>query len=468
MGIYLKFIMLFFILITAVFFIGCGEKDNKNNTPIFKKELVIWYKFDEKNGTKRVIDGSGNGNDGTLYGGVAFVDGLIGKAGSFDGVDDYILVPNSSTFPTNAITISYWINRENVSSYLDYYISKENAFESYLKDDGNFESALWKEKDKLWSHYLAENSMDNTLNKWILYTMTFSNDSKEAKSFINGVLVNRKIEKDKNSYLRASSKPMYIGRNSQDGEIFINSKLDDLRIYNGALSESEIKTLYKQGEKHHQIKRKAFLFMKNYTFAPNYKSSFKDEVKRVEDYLSELNITLETQFGYKNINLEEMKAFDIILFYDFGWADGVSKEVINSMTALHHSKIPLYFLGDDLAFKSRDNEKNLNWENLIGLELGGNNSYEKRIDVDLTHPISKGVSTVYYKADLDNAKAKDFATTILKHGSYASLVSYKDEYGKVVSQLPNLNDGEYRADANSSDLNNLKKIFQNSIKWLLE
>ena len=210
--------------------------------------LVAHYEFEGN-----ANDSSGNGNNGTEYGGVEFADGIIGQAGSFDGVDDYILVPNSSTFPTNAITLSYWINRDSIPSQLDNYISKELSFQSYLKSDGNFESGLWKGSAGQWSGYLADSNITNNLNKWILYTVTFDNDSKEAKSFINGVLVNATTKTDINAYLRDSSNPMYIGRNGSQSVYFINSKLDDLRIYNRALNESEIKELYKMGQKEETI-----------------------------------------------------------------------------------------------------------------------------------------------------------------------------------------------------------------------
>ncbi len=44
--------------------------------------LVAHYEFEGN-----ANDSSGNGNNGTEYGGVEYVDGVMGKAGSFDGVD---------------------------------------------------------------------------------------------------------------------------------------------------------------------------------------------------------------------------------------------------------------------------------------------------------------------------------------------------------------------------------------------
>jgi hypothetical protein len=111
-----------------------GKLASNNVDTNLSKGLVVHYTFDEDDNATIVHDSSGNGNNGVAHGGVQFVDGVIGKAGSFDGVDDYILVPDSSTFPNNAITLSYWINRDSIPTYLDNYISKELSFQSYLTD----------------------------------------------------------------------------------------------------------------------------------------------------------------------------------------------------------------------------------------------------------------------------------------------------------------------------------------------
>ena len=49
-------------------------------------------------------DSSGNGNDGTFYG-ASFVVGKVGKALSFDGVDEYIEVEDIFTTPQSELTV---------------------------------------------------------------------------------------------------------------------------------------------------------------------------------------------------------------------------------------------------------------------------------------------------------------------------------------------------------------------------
>ena len=67
--------------------------------------LVAHYEFEGN-----ADDSSGNGNDGEEFGGVSYVDGVMGEAASFDGVDDYVEI-EISDLPINneERTIAAWV-----------------------------------------------------------------------------------------------------------------------------------------------------------------------------------------------------------------------------------------------------------------------------------------------------------------------------------------------------------------------
>ncbi len=70
-------------------------------------------------------DASGNGNNGTANGGVTFEDGLFGKAGSFDGGDDYVEVGALTELENQKeITYSAWIKKTDNGSSWEGIISK--------------------------------------------------------------------------------------------------------------------------------------------------------------------------------------------------------------------------------------------------------------------------------------------------------------------------------------------------------
>ncbi|GAI08512.1 unnamed protein product, partial [marine sediment metagenome] len=69
--------------------------------------MVLKLSFDEGVGDV-AQDASGHGNDGMLVDGPEWADGKISKALKFDGVDDYVKVPDDESFHTTKFTIAFW------------------------------------------------------------------------------------------------------------------------------------------------------------------------------------------------------------------------------------------------------------------------------------------------------------------------------------------------------------------------
>jgi hypothetical protein len=210
--------------------------------------LIAYYPF---NGSAN--DESGNNNNGTLIGGITPTTDRLGNANGaflYDGSTGYIKVPNSSFLqsPTTAITLSGWIylngldniwgpacivNKSTTSSYGQYfldYATWEGPYVGMTLNGGamgigiHFDSAF-------------------VYQTWYFVAATWNGDT--AKLFVNGIEISSNpltgvIEPDTNAVLLGLSTP-------GDYFNFLDGKLDDIRIYNRALSESEILALYREG-----------------------------------------------------------------------------------------------------------------------------------------------------------------------------------------------------------------------------
>jgi hypothetical protein len=202
--------------------------------------LVGYWPFEEGTGTT-TKDLSGNGNDGTIYG-ATWTTGKVVSALSFDGVDDYVDVSAigvSRILDVVPVSLEAWIN-ERVRSSNDFrnnYISSDRP--SYygqgfgIGSDGKlkieYHNGFWQPNIliplNIWQHII------------LVYTPG------NVKVYINGEY------KNKLNYTQATPDGITgvsIGRhNSGIGEAYyINGLIDEVRIYNRALSDVEIKAFY--------------------------------------------------------------------------------------------------------------------------------------------------------------------------------------------------------------------------------
>ena len=109
-----------------------SDVNDAASTP-FNYGLVAWYPFDGN-----ASDMSGNGNHGTVNGATLGTDrhGVVGKAYSFDGIDDWIEVSSSTKLKNlSEYSISLWAWADDFSKYYNPLVSKSSgavsSFEIY-------------------------------------------------------------------------------------------------------------------------------------------------------------------------------------------------------------------------------------------------------------------------------------------------------------------------------------------------
>ncbi len=190
--------------------------------------LVAHYSFDEGVGTI-AGDISGNGSTGMLTNGPTWTAGKISGALSFDGSDDRVMV-SSQTLPTQ-FTISAWLYNPANNVYetifaigKDRQFSISNGFLAYWNGSGS-EYPFGTVPNGSWQH------------------VVFTYDGSALRGYLNGSAIGVPLEQGTPSV----SDIMAIGAwyNGSGGyEDFFSGSLDDVRVYNRALSTSEISELY--------------------------------------------------------------------------------------------------------------------------------------------------------------------------------------------------------------------------------
>lgn len=200
--------------------------------------LVGWWKFDETSGTV-ATDSSGQGNDGTVVGNAKWVPGKIGGAFQFDG-STFINCGNKPSLNIRTqITMAFWFNVQAFS----------NTWETFLaKGDGAYRAARSNGTgDSVHMGISGSNYFDATTivtgGQWHHYCATY--DGATAKIYIDGKLDAYRAYTG--GIGDSSSYNLYIGENQQATARQLHGLLDDLRIYDKALTEAQVQDLIGKG-----------------------------------------------------------------------------------------------------------------------------------------------------------------------------------------------------------------------------
>lgn len=206
--------------------------------------LIAYYPF---NGNAN--DLSGNGHHGIEKNGVSYVAGKSDQAANFDGVDDFISIWNTEEINqylnTSEGTVSVWFKVAAESSGSSSFIFQYYGGSSdrlYLDAENTTSSSSSLRLGVGDNHKLSVNKI--TTGIWNHAIATWTSDGK-TKLFING---SQDIEGTYNpGFEFKGTEQFYFGRGWDGNKGYYAGAIDEVRIYNRALSDTEIQQLSQSG-----------------------------------------------------------------------------------------------------------------------------------------------------------------------------------------------------------------------------
>jgi hypothetical protein len=191
--------------------------------------LVAYYPLDGD-----VLDASGNGLDGTIMGDPNFVEGIIGMGLKLDGVDDYVDCGNNPLFDfTEQITLATWVNVNDFGNgQNDPWVNKGDH-SWCIKGHRTGYAIEFFVYEGTWNWISAE--VGDLNNQWHHVAGTF--DGTQLKIYVDSAEV---ATKDYVGGIATSVHNVAIGTNTEAAGRFSEGILDEVRIYNKALSAEEI------------------------------------------------------------------------------------------------------------------------------------------------------------------------------------------------------------------------------------
>ncbi len=226
------------------------QDKTKVNTPqtySLTDGLVGYWSFDGQDvdwGSNTAYDGSKQSNDGTMVNmstSTSAVTGVQGQGLDFDGSDDYVEANGAARAP--AFTVSGWVNPDNTSRGVPW---------SFHNSGVNRNLFFWAQDDSTQKFY----HWDAT-NNYVESTNTFSvsawhhigwvvDGSGNGKMYVNGIEEATWSNSDMDSVNQFSIGQEWDDNTASD---FFDGTIDDVRIYDRALSEEEIQKLYRLGSR---------------------------------------------------------------------------------------------------------------------------------------------------------------------------------------------------------------------------
>jgi len=198
----------------------------------------------------KIVDLTGSGNDGTIYGAPIHSSGLLGDGLRFDGVGDYINCGSGAGIleTTNgSFTVESWV-KPNLNGSFQQLWSKQGSTSAtgtgvgLVRSDGNTWQIYFY--DGAGNRYLPGIAL-STVGKWEHIVVTFDATATTFKTYYNGEVKTTKT--DLVGFTPATAQSFIIGKLSYSDVWYFNGDIPLVAIYNSAKSASWIKKQYEKG-----------------------------------------------------------------------------------------------------------------------------------------------------------------------------------------------------------------------------
>ncbi len=296
--------------------VGIVVRDTSNNSVGYP---IAYYLF---NGNAN--DESGFGNSGTVSG-ATLVEDRFGNANSayyFDGVNDYIRVPNNSELNfQEAITISFWMKIEQL-------FDRESFPISHGGWENRWKVSIIPEKRLRWTVKTSTGIKDldsqAQLSTDVYYNIVVLYNGSDFEVYINGEL---DASSSSSGLISTTSLDLTIGQYLPNNSDYnFKGVLDDIRIYDYALTITEIQNLYRENTGIEDLSTRSI--PDQYILYQNYPNPFNPRTN-ICYYLNEAGFTTIEIFNIAGQLIETLvKEYKDSGLYSVEWnASGASSGI---------------------------------------------------------------------------------------------------------------------------------------------
>lgn len=231
-----------------------SEKINYSSSSVDANTVGLW-RFEETGGSGAYLkDSSINSNNGTPTG-TSLIDGISGKARSFNGSSDYVDIGTAT--PSSDMTIETWVKISALpasnmdASFVTYCTSGGTGYDGFY---------IFNASGTYYIYYSIDNNSSNrrywrtaytpALNTWYHMAVTQSGPTSTPNVYINGVAQSMTLNMTAGTPSRVSA-TLALGRAGAFNGAYFNGSLDEVKISNVVRTADEIAEAYRLGRDHY-------------------------------------------------------------------------------------------------------------------------------------------------------------------------------------------------------------------------
>ena len=189
--------------------------------------------------------------------GFVYAQGPVSSVGSgcaleFDGVSNYVRVPDGPIWDFQSFTVEAWINNYHLIGNTQERIinHQQNANiswglelfgDNYASDPGENNLTFHIGNGSTWINCVV-NSVPILLNTWYHVAGVYDYVSNTMYVYINGILVQTCLGPAGGRYIGINA-AVDIGKSSQSNDFFFYGQIDEVRVWNRVLTETEIREM---------------------------------------------------------------------------------------------------------------------------------------------------------------------------------------------------------------------------------
>jgi hypothetical protein len=198
--------------------------------------------FDEGSGTT-AADSSGNGHTATLAGGASWTAGHLGNAVALDGSSGYVNLPSNLMIDVGDFSIASWVywNAATTWARVFDFGSGTSHYMMLTARAGSGKARFAMTVNGYSNEQIIESTAALPTGRWVHVAVTLSGGV--GTLYVDGVAVGSNTGMFLAPFRLQSTGQNRIGRSQFSGDPYFNGRIDDFRIYRGALSASDVAAL---------------------------------------------------------------------------------------------------------------------------------------------------------------------------------------------------------------------------------